>query len=290
MSSGRPMMWFCGSPEGNKGPFTREQMEDLILRGLVQGTTYIWREGFPTWVKVQESGDFAPPSAQLERASRTPTPAEPTVARAAEPAAAAQPAAIARIPNAASQDEYMDSVFVGLVKSSWARHGKRLLSTEVDEVLVGAVITATLDNGYALIDLNSTGTNHYLRFERLEAGSRIIFQLTHHGESLLTSQVLGHQASVTIGYGERVKDFGAVYKAVKQEIKGGYIQQAEPGIITVDGDFSSQYIYVEVGMIWDINEYLNPDNPYQVNYPKLTEHVQATVHALRKYLHGRLRS
>lgn len=182
----------------------------------------------------------------------------------------------------------MDEVFVKLVHSSWKRHGRRLLSTEVDEVLVGAVITATLDNGYALIDLNSTGSDHYLRFEQLETGSRIIFQLTHHGESLLTSQVLGHEASVRIGYGERVKDFGSVYRAVKQELKGGYIAQAEPGIITVDGDISSQYIYVEVGMLWDIKDYLNPENPYQVNYPKLTEHIQASVHALRKYLHGRL--
>jgi len=311
------MVWFCGSPEGNKGPFTRTQMEDLIQAGVVGGDSYVWREGLANWTRLEETGDFAPP--ELQRPARTATPAEPQPARAqaaAQPAAqpnvrvAAQPAAHANvqvasqqptghtlaqneeikvaIPNAQNQDDYLDGVFVGLVRSSWARYRKRQVATEVDEVLVGAVITATLDNGYALIDLESTGSDHYLRFEKLESGQRIIFKLTHHAESLLTSAVLGHEASVRIGYGERIRNFGVVWKAIKQEMKGGYIAQAEPGIITVDGDISSQYVYVEVGLLWDINEYLDENDPYIVKYPRLTQDVGATIHALQKYLHGRI--
>ena len=66
------------------------------------------------------------------------------------------------------------------------------------------------------------------------------------------------------------------------------MQQAGPGIITVDGDISSQYIYVEVGLIWDLNDYLDGENAYKVQYPKLSRDIGATLHALRKYLHGRL--
>lgn len=316
------MVWFCGSPEGNKGPFTRPQMEDLLRTGVLTGDSYIWREGFANWRRLSETGDFEPPS--LQRGARTPTPAEPQAARgtarpaavvaqpaaavaqpvAAQPVAAVKPAAQAvavssepsdkvvvserSIPNAQNQDDYLDSIFVGLVKSSWGRYRKRQVATEVDEVLVGAVITATLDNGYALIDLESTGTDHYLRFEKLETGERIIFKLTHHAESLLTSKVLGHEASVRLGYGERIHNFGVVWKAIKQELKGGYVAQAEPGIITVDGDISSQYVYVEVGLLWDLNEYLEENDPYSVKYPRLTQDVGATIHALRKYLRGRI--
>ena len=187
-----------------------------------------------------------------------------------------------------ARDDHLDGIFSRLVRSSWDRYNRRLQASEVDEVLVGAVITATLDNGYALIDLESEGTSHRLRFEQVSSGNRIIFRLKHTTGTLLSSKVLGHEAQVTVGYGERVRDFGRVWKAIRQEMKGGYVKQAEPGIITVDGDISSQYIYVLVGMIWDLDDYLDPDDPYVVRYPKLTEDIGASMHALRKYLRGRL--
>ena len=256
--------WFCQSPEGNKGPFTDEQMGEFLRGGNLGPDHMVWREGMPNWTRIAQVPELT------------------------GGASAAPPQPQGAVPNAQNQDDYLDSIFVDLVKDSWRRYRKREVSQDVDEVVVGAVITATLDNGYALIDLESSGTDHYLRFEEIASGNRIIFRLRHHAESLLTSQVLGHEASVTIGFGQRVRDFQRVWTAVKQEMKGGYITQPDPGIILVDGDISSQYIYVEVGLLWDINDYLDPDDPYKANYPKLTRDVGATIHALRKYLHGRL--
>jgi hypothetical protein len=269
-------VWFCASPQGNKGPFTREQMLDLLKRGVININSYIWRESYRNWVKVIDSGDFVEP--QQDAAQQVAAPPE------TGPVA---PAGDIVPPDSAAQDDYLDGVFVNLVKDSWTRYRKKITSQEVDEVLVGGVITATLDNGYSLIDLESTGTDHFLRFEEISSGNRMIFQLRHLAESFMTSQVIGHEASVTLGYGERFQNFAAVWKALRQEMKGGYIRSPDPGIITVDGDMSSQYIYVEVGLLWDINDYLAPDNPYDVLYPKLTSHIGATIHALRKYLRGR---
>lgn len=266
MANGSGTSWFCQSPEGNKGPFTQQQVLELLANGTLTLEAMVWREGFSNWMRLADVPELA--------ASATAVPRSP-----------AQPGAV---PAAPSQDDYLDSIFVGLVKDSWKRYRRREVASDVDEVLVGAMITATLDNGYALIDLESSGTNHHLRFEELSTGNRIIFRLQHHAESLLTAKVLGHEASVTIGFGQRVQDFQRVWTAVKQEMKGGYITQPDPGIILVDGDISSQYIYVEVGLLWDINDYLDPENPYQANYAKLTRDVGATVHALRKYLAGRL--
>jgi hypothetical protein len=264
--------WFCASPQGNKGPFDEAKMLDLLQQGVIGGNTFIWRDGLPNWVALRESGDFDPPA----------TPA-------AAPGAPAAPAQPAGIPAGRDQNEYLDSVFVGMVKKSWDRFNRRQRATEVDEVLLGAVITSSLDNGYSLIDLSSDGTNHYLRFEEVGSGNRVIFRLAHLSNTLLASEVLGHEAQVVFGYGERVQDFSRIWSALKQEAKGGYITQADPGIITVDGDISSQYVYVEVTLIWDLKEFLDPADHYKVNYPKLTEAIGAGIHALRKYLRGRFK-
>jgi hypothetical protein len=269
MTQGSQPEWFCSSPDGNKGPFTIAQIVGFVQQGLLQGDSLVWKQGMPNWLRLADCSELRPAGA------------------GAPPVAG--PAQSASLPRSNAQDDHLDAVFVEQVRESWRRHHRHQLATEVDEVLVGAVITATLDSGYVLIDLESTGISHFLRFEMLGTGARIIFKLDHGAESVLAAKVLGHESRVTIGYGERVQDFSTVLKAIKQELKGGFLTQPDPGIITVDGDMSSQYIYVEVGLIWDLNDYLDPDDPYKVNYPKLTEAIGASINALSKYLHGRLR-
>lgn len=187
-----------------------------------------------------------------------------------------------------SNDEQKERVFEELLRKSWQFRARHAHANQIDEVLVGAVITSTLDNGYSLIDLTSDGTYHYLRFEEISSGNRIVFQLRHLTPNLAMAKVLGHEAEVTVGYGERHKKFKAIFDALKQEYKGGYISSPDPGVITVDGDISSQYIYVQVTTLWDINDYLLEQGSYRIDYPKLTEHISAIIHSLRKYLHGRV--
>ena len=187
-----------------------------------------------------------------------------------------------------SSDEQKEALFEELLHKSWRFRARHAHANQIDEVLVGAVISSTLDNGYSLIDLTSDGTYHYLRFEEMSSGNRIVFQLRHLTPSLAMAKVLGHEAEVTVGYGERHKRFKAVFNALKQEYKGGYISTPDPGVITVDGDIASQYIYVQVTTLWDINDYLLEQGSYRINYEKLTEHIGAIIHCLRKYLHGRV--
>jgi hypothetical protein len=156
----------------------------------------------------------------------------------------------------------------------------------VDEVFIGAVITSTLDTGYALIDLTSDGSNHYLRFQNMQDHTRILYQLHHLAHSPAEAKILGHIASVTVGYGERVNNLGRIWGALKAEYKSGYIQSTEPGTVTIDADLESGYIYAQVDMYWNITDYV--DDHYHTDYPKLTEHVAVSIHALRKYLHGRI--
>jgi hypothetical protein len=256
------MTWICASPEGNKGPFDRARMEALLASGAINAQSWIWRQGMENWTQLGASGDFAAASA-------------PVAAPAGAPA------------GLVSDDDALDALFIGQVKKSWAQLNRRKVASQVDEVVVGAVITGVLDAGYSLIDLGSDGNNHNLRFEDVKTGARVIFQMRHTSASAVVAEVLGAHAEVTVGYGERVRDFGKIMGALRQEMKGGFIHEPDPGVLTIDGDISSQYVYVQVNLIWDLKDYLDPKNPYKVIYPKLSQDLSASIHALRKYLRGR---
>lgn len=186
---------------------------------------------------------------------------------------------------AEAPEDRLERVFGRLVKESWAYYDEQQYASTIDEVFLGAVITATLDNGYSLIDLSSDGTHHYVRFQQIDGGSRILCRLTHLTASVTTAKVSGHRASVVLGYGERMDDFNRIFKALRAEAKSGYLQSAEPGTITVDGDMNTGYVYVQVDLFLKIDDYIG--NNYQVNYDTLREHLAATLHTLRKYLRGR---
>jgi hypothetical protein len=81
----QPAVWFFVGPSGGgEGPVPREQLLELMRRGVVQQTTLVWREGLSEWVPLSapEAGVLAPP-----------------VRRAAPPAAAVAPAPVAFYPD-----------------------------------------------------------------------------------------------------------------------------------------------------------------------------------------------
>lgn len=241
---------------------TGQQLLQQIVQGALPETCAIWYQGMPDWIPAVQHPGIGPLLAQ----HRPP---------AADPYAAAR-----------AVDDERDRVFGSLVKASWDWYNQNVFASQIDEVLLGAIITCTLDNGFSLIDLTSDGGFHFLRFENLQTKARIVVQLKHLTSGLMASKVLGQRASVVIGYGERVQDFQRIWQALKAEFKSGYIQSPEPGTISVDADVASGYVYVQVDLYWNIEDYVKED--YNIEYGLLTTHIAATVHALGKYLRGRL--
>jgi hypothetical protein len=182
--------------------------------------------------------------------------------------------------------EELEKVFVSLVDFSWKKYNETVQNTHMDELLVGAVIASSVEQGYSLIDLTSDGVNHYLRFEHLPSKQRIVFQLTNLSEDLVSAKVLGRLARAVVGYGQMVQNAGAIWQALKAEMKSGLLDTNEPGVITCDADLASGYIYVQVPLILDLDRYFT--SGYEVDYALLQEHIGATVHSLAKYLRGRL--
>ncbi len=183
--------------------------------------------------------------------------------------------------------EILEKRFVYLVSNSWKRYDEIYRNKHLDEVLIGAVITSNVDEGYSLIDLNSTGVNHYLRFENLSDRTRLIFSLNNMSEDIVYAKVLGHLAKVTIGYGEKVNNIGHLWQTLKAEMKSSFITTDEPGIITCDADMMGGYIYAQVPLIMDLDKYLQKEG-YNVDVKTLQYDIFATVHSLKKYLKGRM--
>ena len=76
------------------------------------------------------------------------------------------------------QTEQYEAVFVDLVKKSWKMFGEMDHATRVDDIFLGAVIASAVRLGRCLIDLESDGTSHFVRFEDMSNRSRMTFRLT----------------------------------------------------------------------------------------------------------------
>jgi hypothetical protein len=247
------------SADGQLGPLSRRTLKSHVDEGRVAVTDHVWMKGMAEWLPIADQAGLLD---DLDAA----------------------PAEEARLPGE-SDDDHQDRIFTDLVKKSWDYLEDHEFAGHIDEVFLGAVITGTLDTGYSLIDLNSNGSHHFLRFQNLDDGSRIIVRCTHLTGTLAVAKVLGQRASVVIGYGEKVGSIGKVMNAVRAEMKSNFLQNPDPGTITVDGDMASGYVYCQVDMYWSIDEYVASD--YRIDTAKLSAHIGATTHALRKYLRGR---
>lgn len=182
--------------------------------------------------------------------------------------------------------EQNEAIFVDLVAKSWKRHEERTRNSQTDDLLVGAIIASSVNQGWALIDLGSNGSSHMLRFDHAASRTRLVVEVMSLGEDLATAKILGRLANVEVGYGMRVDNMNQVLQAVKSEIKSAMLVSSEPGVITVDGDISTGYVYAQITLLLDLDEYLT--GPLQVDYAKLQGHLGAVVHSLNKYLRGRL--
>ncbi|MFT5679210.1 MAG: hypothetical protein ACI8RZ_000114 [Myxococcota bacterium] len=258
---------------------SRRQIRDQLADGQVARTDLFWFSGMDGWAPISDHPEL---TNLPEVAEPEPEPAAPVVP---------EPVALVAVPDRDSHresdlsDDELDAVFGSLIQESWAYHSDHSFASHIDEVMVGALITDGVRRGLSLIDLSSDGTNHYMRFEKIGEGSRVIIRLTHLTGNMTTAATQGHRVAAVIGYGEKLKDFSRVWSAIKAEYKSGLVSRDTPGAISVDGDLSSQYVYVQIRLFLKVDDYVARD--YTIDYHRLDEHLDATLNALRKYLRGR---
>jgi hypothetical protein len=263
--------YYAAGPGGDReGPMTQEELATRVRDGRLPDTAHVWWPGLEDWTTLAARPEIL-------GATDAPPPPPPPPPQAPE----LQP--LAR-PQAAGEE--LDDVFAGLVEASWKYHHLLEDTQRMDDVLVGALITATLDTGRALLDIDSDGTNHFLRFEDPTDRSRVSMAVTHLTRDVTTAKAVGQRAAVTVAYGEAITRFGQVVEAMRKQAKSGYVKSAEPGIVTFDKDDESKYLYAQIDLFLDVEDYISAT--FEVDYEKLNRAVAACVHALRKFLKGRV--
>lgn len=178
--------------------------------------------------------------------------------------------------------ETADATFTGLLEASWQRHAAMVWNAQSDDVLLGGIIASAVASGWSLIDLSSDSAQHLARFDHQEHGTRLLVEIESITEELELARVLGRLARTTIGFGRRVNDVDTVMSAMKSDLKSGFMSHDEPGAVTIDGHVGSGFVYAQVALLLDLNDYLCPDRT--INYPMLQSHLGATTASLDRYL------
>ena len=251
---------YLGMGDSSLGPLTRTELAARVQEGL-PAEALLWFDGQEGWTRLTEH----PAYASLQT-----------------------PGTTALAPKSPPSDDEQDRLFGRLVKQSWQYYRLHESTTLMDDVFVGALITAVLDFDHVLIDLTSDGSNHFLRFERLADKSRCFFQIRHLTQTLASARVEGNRVGVIVGYSERTNDISRLWGTLKQEFRSGVLASPEPGTITFDADMNTGYVSVQIDLFLKIEDYV--DSSLRINPAALTRDVSATLNALRKYLAGRSRS
>ena len=185
-------------------------------------------------------------------------------------------------------DHHADALFSNLMQATFDQRDAHEFANCIDEVFLGAVITAALDAGRSLTDISSDGTHHFLRFIDPNDASHVVFRVTHLTGNLTTSRVQGHIANVVVGYGERTPQFASIWATLGEQERSGLVPPDRPGTFVIDGDVASQYVYAQVRLFLCIDDYVETD--WSIHYDRLRAHLDACVRALRIHLRGRFGS
>lgn len=183
----------------------------------------------------------------------------------------------------ANSPEVLEQRFVELVGASWKRWNIWEHARRVDDVALGSVIASYVESGWQLIDLESDGQTHMARFQ--SGDHRLAVSIVALSEDPVRAQAQGRLVQVTVAYGQRVRDLGRIMSTIKQEMKSSMIANAnEPGVITFDGDMSTGYVYAQVNLLLNLDDYFDG----LIQKSPISRDLYAAVHSLSKYLSGRI--
>ncbi len=284
---------------GQQGPEPLDTVVQRVRAGQIPASTQVWWDGAPGWTPLDQV-----PGIQL---AATPPPTPPAVPSG---------------PTTASQqlmsgltDQQLDDEFIHLIGRSWDMYKETEYATSIDEATLGGVITALVDCGFVLIDLETAGglygavaaqpstttaqpatavdstataAHHQLRFEEPETKARVTVALEHLTPDVASAKMIGHRASAIIGYGERVKEFNKVGQAIRQEVQSNLVMSPEPGTVTFDADLSSGYVYAQIDLLLELDRYVAED--LEVDHDLLRKHLAAVVYTMKSFVQSRFGS
>lgn len=270
------------------GPEALEVVVRRARAGQIPHTTLIWWDGAVDWTALHLVAGVDLP--------------------AAAPLAQVAPATASAALMSGLTDQQLDDEFIALIDRSWEMYKETEFATSIDEAMLGGVITAMVDCGFALIDLNTAsawGTaaataanatttatatpapsaSHELRFEEPQTQARVALSLQHLTPDPAAAKMIGHRAAVVIGYGARVPNFARVGQALRQEVQSSFIASPEPGTVTFDADISSGYVYAQIDLLLELQRYV--DDHFAVDHDLLRRHLASVVYTMKTFIESR---
>lgn len=186
-------------------------------------------------------------------------------------------------------DEKLEERFVALVEESWRRFDDMERNSWLDDVFVGAIITAHLDADMFLLSVRSDGEAHFLTFSDQDRNRHVVKIDHRQGEDYLYAKTVGHLTICTFGVGRSYPNISKVISASKAQWKSGFAGEgrvagiADPGVMKVGID--NTIAVCETTLLLELTEYVDLED-FSVNTEKLWAHIQATYQSLEKYLAG----
>ena len=291
----QPVHWLDAN--GNQvGPEPFATVHQRVQAGQIPPSTPIWWDGAAEWTPFESVGGV--PSGGAPRGG-----AAPGVATTASEALMS-----------GMSDQELDDEFIGLIGRSWEMYKETELATSIDEAMLGGIITALVDCGFVLIDLETAGAwaamvatggagttttattgvdvgstataaHHQLRFEEPETHARVTVAVEHLTPDVASAKMIGHRASAILGYGERVPNFSQVGQALRQEVQSTFVVSPEPGTVTFDADLSSGYVYAQVDLLMELDRYVAED--LAVDHDLLRRHLASVVYTMKTFVRTR---
>ena len=301
-----PVHWL--DPTGaQQGPEPWETVQARVAHQQIPPSTQIWWDGAPGWQ----------PFDQVAAQAVSAIPSDPVAPGGTTPAAVdASPTSASAALMSGMTDQELDDEFIGLVGRSWEMYKETEFASSIDEATLGGVITALVDCGFVLIDLETAGAaygvatttttttttsstggvdvgsvsagGHQLRFEEPETQSRVTVSLQHLTPDVASAKVVGHRATAVIGYGQRVKEFQKVGQAIRQEVQSSMVLSPEPGTVTFDADLSSGYVYAQIDLLLELERYVSED--LSVDHDLLRRHLASVVYTMKTFVQMRFGS
>jgi hypothetical protein len=287
-----PVHWV--DPSGTQfGPEPWDTVLQRLRAGQIPPTTNVWWEGAESWTPISQVPGAEPPEA-------APAPTD---------TAGATPLSASAALMAGLTDQELDDEFIALVGRSWEMYKETEYASSIDETMLGGVITALVDCGFVLIDLETAGAlpvvsstdpavtevgstptaaHHQLRFEEPDTQARVTVSIQHLTPDVASARMIGQRASAIIGYGERVREFQKVGQAVRQEVASTFVVSPEPGTVTFDADLSSGYVYAQIDLLLELDRYVAED--LAVDHDLLRRHLAAVVYTLKTFVQSRFGS
>ena len=186
-------------------------------------------------------------------------------------------------------DQELEDRFASLVVESWDRFDDMERNSWIDDVFVGAVITAHLDADMFLLKMESDGEAHFLTFSDQERNRRVVRVDHRLGEDYLYAKTVGHLAACTFGVGRAYPKISKFISASKAEFRSEFVAEgsvagiADPGVMKVDVE--GTIAVCETTLLLDLADYVDKVS-LDVDTERLWAHIQATYQSLEKYLSG----